>query len=187
MTLYENDSDNGDNRSFNSGNTDDKKIEIVREYYTHNQNSKDGMLVQNKTISSVINNTYDCSICYNKNGLKENYLILSCNHIFHIQCLAETYFQDIYKYPIIDSDYFSNCKCSICDSQLQLEELMYLHGKFLSNTKNLIGKHQTSIQHLEIQLKKIKNELRTCYDYKHKLEQEREKSKQIVTILSTMM
>jgi len=65
--------------------------------------------------------------------------------------------------------------------------LMYLHSKFLSSTKKLIGKHQNSIDNLENQLKQLKNELRTCYDYKHKLEQEREKSKQIVSVLTTMM
>jgi hypothetical protein len=36
-------------------------------------------------------------------------------------------------------------------------------------------------------MKKIKDELRVCYEYKHKLEQQREKSKQIVSILSTMI
>ena len=114
-------------------------------------------------------------------------MILSCNHIFHIECLAESHFKDVYKYPIIDNEYFSNRKCTTCSEIMQLEEVMYLHGKFLSNTKNLIKKHQTSIEHLEHQMKQIKNELRTCYDYKHKLEQEREKSKQIVSILTTMM
>ena len=64
---------------------------------------------------------------------------------------------------------------------------MYLYGKFLSNAKSLIKNHQSSIDHLENQLKKIKLELRTCYDYKHKLEKQKEKSKQIVSILNTMI
>jgi hypothetical protein len=128
-----------------------------------------------------------CRICFDKSGIKENYIILSCNHVFHIQCLAETHFQDIYKYPVIDNEYFMNRKCKICNNNLQTEEIMFLHGKFLSNTKTQIEKHQFSIERLEDQHKIIKEELRVCYDYKHKLESEREKSKQIVSILTTMM
>lgn len=131
-------------------------------------------------------NDFSCHLCKN-NSNKDNYFILSCDHIYHIQCLADTHFQDIYNYPVIDSEYLSKRKCNVCLKQMQLEEVMYLHGKYLSNTKDSIEKHQTSIENLEYQLKKIKDELRICYDYKHKLEQQREKSKQIVSILSTMI
>lgn len=126
-----------------------------------------------------------CKLC-NRNDTNESYVILSCNHVFHIKCLVETHFQEVYKYPIIDQEYFSHRCCSVCSEPLQQEELMYLHGKFLSNTKQSITKHQTSINALETQLRRIKDELRTCYEYKHRLEQQREKSKQIVSILSTM-
>jgi hypothetical protein len=132
------------------------------------------------------NTAFCCKLCNTKNT-NENYMILSCNHIFHIRCLAESNFKDIYQYPIIDQEYFSHRKCLVCSEQLQQEELLYLHGKFLTNTKGLIKKHQSSIDNLEAQLKRIKDELRTCYEYKHRLEQQREKSKQIVSILTTTM
>jgi len=128
---------------------------------------------------------FTCKIC--SDNTSKNYLILSCNHIFHIKCLAESHFKDIYDFPVIDSEYFDSRKCPCCTEQIQTEELMFLHGKFLSGTKKLISKHQNSIEHLESQLNQIKNELRTCYDYKHKMEKESEKSKQIVSILTTMM
>lgn len=128
-----------------------------------------------------------CKLCLDQYTDKGNYIILSCNHIYHIKCLAEEHFKDVLKYPLIDNDYFESRKCNICVKNLQAEEMMYLHSKFLSNTKELLDKHQLNINDLEDQMTKIKNDLRTCYDYKHKLEQEREKSKQIVTILSTMI
>ena len=127
-----------------------------------------------------------CELCKN-NSSKDNFFILSCDHIYHIQCLAETHFEDVYKYPVIDTEYFSSRKCNICYKQLQLDEVMYLHGKYLKNTKDYIERHQNSIESFEYQLKKMKEELRVCYEYKHKLEQQREKSKQIVSILSTMI
>ena len=137
---------------------------------------------------SLSNSSNDlvCNLCKNKSS-KDNYVILSCDHIYHIQCLADIHFQDIYNYHVIDNEYFSHRKCNVCSKKMQLEEIMYLHGKYLSNTKDSIEKHQVSIDNLEYQLKKIKDELRICYEYKHKLEQQREKSKQIVSILSTMM
>lgn len=130
-------------------------------------------------------NVITCKLCLDNN--KGNYIILSCNHIFHIKCLAEEHFKDVLKYPLIDEEYFASRKCNICFHELQKEETMYLHSKFLSTTRELLDTHQTSILDLEHQMTRLKNELRTCYDYKHKLEQEREKSKQIVSILSTMI
>jgi len=190
QNLYET-----DNESINS--MDSTKILHVKEKYNPYSDSLVKRMVSKceKLSDNDDNDTknfkekeslYNCKLCFNKSP-KENYMILSCNHIFHIECLAESHFADVYKYPIIDNEYFSNRKCTTCSQIMQLEEVMYLHGKFLSNTKNLIQKHQSSIEHLEHQMKQIKNELRTCYDYKHKLEQEREKSKQIVSILTTMM
>jgi hypothetical protein len=177
QNLYETDSD----RSSIELQTSEKKVAILREMY--NGKSDD---------SSSLNTTrfpnqehFNCKIC--SDNTSKNFLILSCNHIFHIKCLAESHFKDIYEFPIIDSEYFDSRTCPCCDEQLQTEELMYLHGKFLSGTKKLISKHQNSIEHLESQLKQIKNELRTCYDYKHKMEKESEKSKQIVSVLTTMM
>ena len=45
---------------------------------------------------------------------KKKYIILSCNHIYHIKCLAEEHFNDVLKYPLIDNDYFDSRKCNIC-------------------------------------------------------------------------
>ena len=132
-------------------------------------------------------NTVSCKLCDDKSCHKDNYIILSCNHMFHIGCLAESHFEDVYKYPVLDNEYFLNRRCNSCQSSLGTEEIMYLHSKFLSNTKNTLTKHQETIDDLETKLNKIKSELRTCYEYKHKMEQEREKSKQIVSILSTML
>lgn len=177
--LYETDSD----RSSISISTSDKKVAVLREMYQaesvrYNENDRHTTRISNQE-------NFSCKIC--SDNTTKNFLILSCNHIFHINCLAESHFKDIYEFPLIDSEYFDSRKCPCCNEQLQTEELMYLHGKFLSGTKKLISKHQNSIEHLESQLNQIKNELRTCYDYKHKMEKESEKSKQIVSILTTMM
>lgn len=199
--VYDNDTESYDNKSIsvNSNESIDdnsSKIEKVHNYYTSesNTNSKtetemNFVFKSNEIYSDkkdIKKSDFYCELCKN-NSSKDNFFILSCDHIYHIQCLADTHFEDIYKYPVIDNEYFSTRKCNICYKQLQLDEVMYLHGKYLKNTKDFIERHQNSIENLEYQSKKIKDELRVCYEYKHKLEQQREKSKQIVSILSTMI
>jgi hypothetical protein len=164
--MYDNDNDS---ECYSIDSLNDKLTQ-VQDYYLNDNKHK-----------------FTCNICNDTNGMKENYVILSCNHVFHINCLAETHFADIYKFPVLDNEYFSNRSCTSCNTKLENEEIMYLHSKFLSTTKNYIAKHQQSIEHLEYQLNQLKTELRVCYDYKHKLEAEREKSKQIVSILATCL
>jgi hypothetical protein len=162
-------------------------------YYSNLSNESNESNVVKKLVNKhekLINNIEEkknvkCEIC--KDDGDGNYIILSCNHICHINCIVKSHYKDIYDYPIIDNEYFENRKCIICDKKLELEQIMYLHGTFISNTKTLLSNHQYSIENLEGQLQQLKIELRTLYDYKHKLEKEREKSKQIVSILNTIM
>jgi hypothetical protein len=130
----------------------------------------------------------NCGVCkIQKQGKNDNFIVLSCNHIFHVCCLTENHFTDIMEWSIIDQEYFRTRKCTTCFKQLETEELMFLHSKFLAGTKDRLSSHDISIENLENRLKVLKEELRTCYEYKHKLEREREKSKQIVATLMTMM
>jgi hypothetical protein len=208
--VYDIDTESYDNKSISSNSNESNqeinssKIEKVHNYYLNNTNDvEDQHKDYHKTENEINFKTneiqrvniekrdvkktdFHCELC-KSNSSKDNFFILSCDHIYHIQCLADTHFEDIYKYPVLDNEYFASRKCNICYKQLQLDEVMYLHGKYLKNTKDFIESHQNSIVSLEYQMKKIKDELRVCYEYKHKLEQQREKSKQIVSILSTMI
>lgn len=193
-----------DNASETSS-TDDKK-KIMHFYYRGNQTDSlitdvsepnySGHNVQLKTHTTQYhtptatqhNNAdtkLNCGICKTQN--KGSFIVLSCNHVFHVACLAETHFTDVYNYAVIDSDYFSTRKCQCCGNRLQTEELMFLHSKFLSSTKDRLESHQNAVVGLEERMNKLKEELKVCYEYKHKLECDREKSKQIVSTLLTML
>lgn len=126
-----------------------------------------------------------CCIC--KNNKNDKYIILSCDHIFHIQCLAEEQLNDIYNYEDIDVNYFTSRQCKQCNQKLQTEDLIHVHSKFLSSIKEKIDSHESSVENLENQLKKLKEELAICCDYKHKLLREKEKSKHMVTALMSIM
>jgi len=128
-----------------------------------------------------------CKICNNTSN--DNLIILSCKHVFHVYCLASQHFKDTNanSTSIIDEGYFNNRKCTTCFKTMDKEELMFLHSKFLGSTKQKLESHQQNVETLELQFNKIREELRACYEYKQKLEVEREKSKQIVTLLMTLI
>lgn len=158
--VYDIDTESYDNKSISSNSnestqeTNISKIEKVHNYYLNNINdiedkNKDYHKTENeinfKTNEiqrvnvdkrDVKKTDFHCELC-KSNSSKDNFFILSCDHIYHIQCLADTHFEDIYKYPVLDNEYFASRKCNICYKQLQLDEVMYLHGKYLKNTKDL--------------------------------------------------
>lgn len=129
-------------------------------------------------------NVLRCSECV-VDRTNTPFMILSCNHMYHVVCLAETQLSDVYKYPTIDGDYFRHRLCKVCQRPLETEELVFLHSKYLSTTKDHIEMHSDNVSRLEKQLFDMKSELRVCYEYLHKLEAQREKSKQIISVLST--
>jgi hypothetical protein len=164
------------------------------------QQPQNNKINQEEQIKKHMNSQYNqviCKICFNNNTKSsetnvnsqnpDSFIILSCNHTFHIKCLAEIQFNDMYKFHVIDSEYFKTRKCMVCTKTLEIEELLFLHSKFLSNTKSLIDSHDCSIKNLENKLKNLKDELRQSYEYRNKLHHEREKSKEMVSNLTMMI
>jgi hypothetical protein len=179
----------------NSLNSD--KFDYENEIIENTNSLKLNEYCKTQTKISEYNNdkkSITCEICFN-NKIYENskeyntdsYIILSCNHTFHISCLIEIQFNDINKFHIIDSEYINSIKCPVCNSTLEIEELLFLHSKFLANTKYSITDYNESIKELELKVKNLKNELRNCYEYKNKLQQERERSKEIITNLTMLI
>jgi hypothetical protein len=194
MNQYENPvqrySSINENMSETSSNDDKRITQHLNFYYRNNEKNTDSYITDSsenpKAINPVIEQNVCCGICNNK-WTKGSFIILSCNHVLHVQCLTEKHFVDVYKFAVIDSEYFATRSCPCCGQKLQTEELMFLHSKFLSGTKDRLESHQTAVVGLEDRMNKLKEELKVCYEYKHKLECDREKSKQIVSTLLTML
>jgi hypothetical protein len=130
---------------------------------------------------------HKCNICYNTNKIKDSFMILTCGHIFHIRCLVDSHYNDANKCGVIDEDYLNSRICSVCSSKMEMEDILYIHNKFYKNTKEYIVKQDETIDRLDKQMSKLKEELRICYEYKQKLEHQREKSRQITITLNTIM
>lgn len=176
-------------------NEENQKLTKLRNFYIQeNKNQKCEESITNNHHINSQNNQIVCKICFNNSNSKtesqenqDNFIILSCNHTFHIKCLAEIQFNDMFKFHVIDSEYFKTRKCMVCNKCLGVEELLFLHSKFLANTKKSIDDHEISIKNLELKLKNLKDELRSNYEYRNKLQHEREKSKEMVANLTMMI
>lgn len=159
-------------------------------HVTHSSYYNDTESIKSLPSSTITENEkkFVCELCKNCRDTNDPYIILGCQHIYHIICLAEYQFDENSNVkPIIDGDYCSSRECPTCQSKLCLEDLLFLHTKFLSNTKQNIEQHQKSIDSLELQMQKLKEELNICYKYKGKLENQRERAKVIVSNITALL
>lgn len=169
-------------------NSDNSNIDSLIQKY--NESKLDSVTVSESAFYSTsktnntIKNEINCKLC---NTYTDGYIILQCNHIFHIKCLAERQSDELYNYKKIDDMFFQAMKCPTCNKNILQEELMYLHNKYVKVTNDLIGCHEKTLNTLDQQLKILQEEIRSSYDYKHKLECDKEKSKSLVKTLITMI
>lgn len=142
---------------------------------------------QKQDTDSHVSNSHHCNLCFNKNNIKDAFMILTCGHIFHIRCLVDNHYSAANKSGVIDEEYFNSRCCLVCNNQMEMEDILYIHNKFYKNTKEYLVKQDQRIEILDKQMTKLKDELRICYEYKQKLEHQREKSKQITITINTLM
>lgn len=161
-------------------NSDYTTSDIIINYSNSNKNSYDSSVNV-----KVKDDSIKCGICNTTKN--DTFVILSCNHLFHTNCFVEKQFTNIYNYNTIDSTYLNSRECLLCNKHITLEELMFAHSKYISRTKTILESHNYSISSLEDKLKKLNDELKVCYDYKYKLESDREKCKNIINSLMVML
>lgn len=131
-------------------------------------------------------NSLECLMCCER-GDSVPRIILECNHVFHISCLVDTHCKDVYNFALIDEEFFETLVCTVCNVSISYEQLRYIHSQNISSTNKRIVNYSMDMEKLNFRLKALKEEIRACTDYKHKLEQGREKSKQIVAIIATII
>lgn len=153
------------------------------DYYNSTINSYDSP----QPVISKRHEEHTCNLCHNQHKIKDSFMILTCGHIFHIRCLVDSHYTEANKYGVIDEEYLTSRNCCVCSKQMEMEDILYIHNKFYKNTKEYITKQDETIDQLDKQMSKLKEELRICYEYKQKLEHQREKSRQITVTINTMM
>lgn len=91
--------------------------------------------------------------CENNNckseGL-ESFIVLSCNHIFHINCMNVE-------------------KCLKCNKDLNIEEKIYMNIKIKLQMKEANNRNEHNIKILEMNLQKIQREILEQNNYKKQL------------------
>lgn len=152
--------------------------------------SIDSSIIMSRAIDTNTNTNTDtntkatCELC--KDISESKFVILNCGHVFHVQCLVQYQLKDIYKYETLGESYFTNTKCKVCDVIVDKEDMLIIHTKYMSSTESLLLMFVNRLETLDYELKKVKDDLRSCLDEKHVLEQSREKSKHIISILETL-
>lgn len=178
--------------NFSLQTSDDKKSE----YECDKQYTDINSLIDTNSMSSQVtyksdkneyletNQQVNCSICNSKDS-KYSFVILSCGHIFHAKCIGELHTKN--KNNIIDKDFLLSQECNVCSKTIDTEDMMYIHSKFLKNLKTTLEDKEVGISLLNNKLSMIKEELRVHYEHKQKLENERDISKQISIVISTLL
>lgn len=177
------------NSSLRSQSSSNEQSESENKHESESENRQS----ENRHESTILDNNsnnqneHTCNLCLNKNKIKDAFMILTCGHIFHIRCLVDSHYTDSNKYGIIDEQYFNSRCCLVCNLQMEMEDILYVHNKFYKNTKEYLVKQEEHINILDKQMTKLKEELRICYEYKQRLEHQREKSKQITITINTLI
>lgn len=141
-----------------------------------------------KQTQKTKNVTHDCYKCKNGGNKNDPFMILNCGHIFHIGCLVEIHFDEFTNCGgIIDSRFINNCICIVCDEQMEVEDILHMHNKYTKSTKEQLKYQSEQIDILDKQMSKLKDEMRIQLEYKQRLEDKRNKSKQITITLNNLL
>lgn len=128
---------------------------------------------------------FTCNICNISNS--DSFIVLGCNHVFHIKCLAHDQLILSRKCEIIDNESFFNLiKCNCCGYLLDSTEILHIQLKNYKSSNTYLTLHIDKIKKLEEQLNKLKDELQDCVVYKQKIEFEQIRSKDIITFLNNI-
>ena len=104
-------------------------------------------------------NIFTCKMCGNNDP---PFVILNCNHIYHINCLAKEQVQSAIQCPILDNDtFFNTIKCN-CGEVLEYYEIRRIQDQFYQGTYNYIKTHDLKINKLETQINILKEEMKIC-------------------------
>lgn len=153
------------------------------------QSTDDLSIISGSDSSSTINyiksqspvNNYKCGICASVTD--SSFVILSCHDTFHVKCLVDYYTVDFSSFDSIDEVFFDSKQCKLCNTNIDLDDVFHIHSKFLRGTASALSNYDIQLKSLDLQISTLRNERNICYSYKHKLEQTRERSSHIVSIL----
>jgi hypothetical protein len=86
-------------------------------------------------------NYHHCQICDKTRS--DNFIILNCNHTFHINCLAN----------------FRGRGCAYCHHPIDELDFKYLHNKFCNNAEHNIINMNEMISNLKAKIKKLQDSI----------------------------
>ena len=140
----------------------------------------DNYVIKNELLNDSTSD-YDkvCNICLKK--VNNNSIIIGCNHLYHIHCLAMSQINFNYL-----DDHTIEKECVVCHKILDHSEILYIHTKYFNNMKDMISEQDINIEKIEQEINFLKSEYKTMMDKRQKLEYAKEQSKKIMIYFTTM-
>ena len=94
-------------------------------------------------------NTFVCEMC-NESSSTSQFIILNCNHIFHINCLAKIQLENAINCQIIDNDtFFNKVKCNY-NSEYECQKEINKLKKYILELNSALKKY-TDLHHRFLQ------------------------------------
>lgn len=157
----------------------------IFDQYEHSVTDHSSMNSNSNSNFNYTKPMFTCNICNISNS--DSFIVLGCNHVFHIKCLASDQLNLSRKCEIIDNESFFNLiKCNCCGYLLDSTEILHIQLKNYKSSNTYLTLHIDKINKLEEQLNKLKDELQDCVVYKQKIEFEQTRSKDIITFLNNI-
>jgi hypothetical protein len=176
-----------DNFAYND-NEINKRFDLDNESYDNDKSFDNIHLKSTMYKTATISNTNICNICNHTSSSSKNFndkfIILDCEHVFHINCIVKNHCDILNEHIIVNNKFIQKCKCTICDKQIDIEDILHIHNKYMKNTKKILNEQVSYLNNLDEKLLKIRNEMTDILEYKKQLENECDKSKRISTTLN---
>lgn len=169
-------SNTNDINELDNNSSENHDMSELVEKYTRKEKSK---VISSKTVFEYETKLNYCHLCMKK--VDTNCIVLSCNHVYHIPCLAKSQMNFNYLH-----EHTQEKKCSVCGKYMENAEILFLHTKYFNTIKTNIDEQDKKIKHLEEDMNQLKLEYKRSLDIRQKLEYSREQSKKIMIYFSTM-
>lgn len=125
------------------------------------------------TLTVSESSTYEsvCNMCMQK--IQSGNFTLSCNHAYHIQCLAKSHVSET-----------CDKLCPVCDKKLDYAEISFIHTKYYNGTDHDIETIKSDIVDVQDRMNVLQCEYDALVEKKQQLDHEKEKSRKIIIYTS---
>ena len=157
------------NSIYNSIDLQEKEIhyEFYNDYHNDYRNTKEKKIETNMSINKIV-----CEICTNVDTSKHFIILSECNHVYHISCIIDEFYNTIDHENDINKEFFSKLTCFKCNKHIQYADVFSIYSKLFENNKKSVSSLKQRKNNLEQQLENITKEMDCVNECMQKIQTE---------------